>query len=148
MALKLLRKWQVTFPLPENKERNKLARCTSNCKKLASGLSLAGEQVWRKHAVCGAMHCMLVDERPPLWQGVWATSNTQILLPSAVHLEERLTVSESVSYLGKQSITQSIGQAGGRQADRNTQFGFFFNDGLGYKQWGALCMPQQPAVEW
>jgi hypothetical protein len=40
------------------------------------------------------------------------THITKILLPSAVHLEERLTVSQSVSSSDKQSVTQSVGQAG------------------------------------
>ena len=48
----------------------------------------------------------------------------EILLPSAVHLEERLTVSQSVSQSGKQSVSQTVSRAS-RQADRNTQFGFF-----------------------
>ena len=43
----------------------------------------------------------------------------QILLPSAVHLEERLTVSQSLSQAGKQSVRQSVGQAG-RQTGRHT----------------------------
>ena len=30
----------------------------------------------------------------------------KILLPSAVHLEERLTVSQSVPYLGQQAVRQ------------------------------------------
>ena len=47
-------------------------------------------------------------------------SSPKILLPSAVHLVERLTVSQSVSQSGKQSDSQS-----GKQAERNTQFGVF-----------------------
>ena len=48
----------------------------------------------------------------------------KILLPSAVHLEERLTVSQSVNQSVSQASSQS-GKQAGRQADRNTQFGFF-----------------------
>ena len=39
----------------------------------------------------------------------------KILLPSAVHLEERLTVSQSVSSSGKHSVRQSVRQEAGRQ---------------------------------
>ena len=41
------------------------AEATLLCKRLASGLSLAMKQVKWKHAVRGAVDCMLVDERPP-----------------------------------------------------------------------------------
>ena len=41
----------------------------------------------------------------------------EILLPSARHLEERLTVSHSVNQSGKQSVRQSVGQEG-RQPSR------------------------------
>ena len=47
----------------------------------------------------------------------------KILLPSAVHLEERLTVSQSVSSSGKQSFRQSVRQAG-RQGETHS-LGFF-----------------------
>ena len=46
-------------------------------------------------------------------RGVLGRGGSEILLPSAVHLEERRTVSQ-----------QSVSRAS-RQADRNTQFGFF-----------------------
>ena len=36
----------------------------------------------------------------------------KILLPSARHLEERLTVSQSVTESGKQSVRQYVGQTG------------------------------------
>ena len=51
---------------------------------------------------------------------------TEILLPSAVHLEERLTVSQLVSYSNKQLAMQSVGQAG-RQGSKqqHTGLGFF-----------------------
>ena len=45
-----------------------------------------------------------------------------ILLPSAVHLEERLTVS------------QSVPEPASRQSDRYTQFGFFVSGRCGPKQ--------------
>ena len=48
----------------------------------------------------------------------------QILLPSAVHLEERLTVS------------QSVPEPASRQSDRYTQFGFFVSGRCGPKQQG------------
>ena len=47
----------------------------------------------------------------------------QILLPSAVYLEERLTVSQSVSWAGQQSVRQSVRQAG-RQTETHS-LGFF-----------------------
>ena len=46
----------------------------------------------------------------------------QILLPSAVHLEERLTVS------------QSVPEPASRQSDKYTQFGFFVSGRCGTKQ--------------
>ena len=46
----------------------------------------------------------------------------KILLPSAVHLEERLTVS------------QSVPEPASRQSDRYTQFEFFVSGGCGPKQ--------------
>ena len=55
----------------------------------------------------------------------------KILLPSAVHLEERLTVSQSVSESGKQSVRQSVGQAG-RQTETHSLG--FFSGRLGFKQ--------------
>ena len=47
----------------------------------------------------------------------------QILLPSARHLEERLTVSQSVIQSGKQSVSQWIGLAG-RQTGTQKHTGF------------------------
>ena len=52
-------------------------------------------------------------------------NNPQILLPSAVHLEERLTV----------RANQSLSQASS-QSDKSTQFGFFVSGRRGPKQWG------------
>ena len=49
--------------------------------------------------------------------------NNKILLPSAVHLEERLTVSQSVSQSGNKSARQSVRQAG-RQTKKHS-LGFF-----------------------
>ena len=49
----------------------------------------------------------------------------KILLPSAVHLEERLTVS------------QSVPEPASRQSDRYTQFGFFVSGRCGTKQQGG-----------
>ena len=46
----------------------------------------------------------------------------KIILPSAVHLEERLTVS------------QSVPEPASRQSDRYTQFGFFVSGRCGPKQ--------------
>ena len=51
---------------------------------------------------------------------------SEILLPSAVHLEERLTVSQSVS--------EPAGRQSGRQSDRYTQFGFFVSGRCGPNQ--------------
>ena len=50
----------------------------------------------------------------------------EILLPSAVHLEERLTVS--------QSVPEPAGRQSGRQSDRYTKFGFFVSGRCGPKQ--------------
>ena len=52
----------------------------------------------------------------------------KILLPSAVHLEERLTVS------------QSVPEPASRQSDRYTQFGFFVSGRCGPKQQGGPSM--------
>ena len=49
----------------------------------------------------------------------------KILLPSAVHLEERLTVS------------QSVPEPASRQSDKGTQFGFFVSGSCGPKQQGG-----------
>ena len=51
--------------------------------------------------------------------------HNKILLPSAVHLEERLTVG------------QSVPSQASRQSDRNTQFGFFVSGRCGTKQQGG-----------
>ena len=55
----------------------------------------------------------------------------KILLPSAVHLEERLTVSQSVRQSGKQSVRQSVGQAGRQTGQTETHSLGFFRGGLG-----------------
>ena len=60
----------------------------------------------------------------------------EILLPSARHLEEWPTVSQSVSQAGQQS---------GRQAGKNTQFGFFSVADYDYK---TPCMQEHSVVEW
>ena len=58
--------------------------------------------------------------------GKWVlVVRTEILLPSAVHLEERLTVS------------QSVPEPASRQSDRYTQFGFFVSSRYGPKQHGS-----------
>ena len=57
----------------------------------------------------------------------------KILLPSAVHLEERLTVSPSVP------------EPASRQSDRYTQFGFFVSGRCGPKQQGGL---RQRSKQW
>ena len=82
------------------------------------------------------------------WTGWWQRCyGPEIPLPPAVHLKERLKVSQSARYSGKQSVTPSVGQAG-RQTDRQkpTVLGFF-SDGLGYKQWGTPFVTEQPAVK-
>ena len=58
---------------------------------------------------------------------------TEILLPSAVHLEERLTVS------------QSVPEPASRQSDRYTQFGFFVSGSCGPKQRGG---PSRQSKQW
>ena len=72
-------------------------------------------------------------------------SHSKILLPSAVHLEERLTVSQSVSYSGKQSVRQSVGQAG-KQTETHSLG--FFGGRHGYKQQGEQQLSGQAVVEW
>ena len=69
----------------------------------------------------------------------------KILLPSAVHLEERLAVSQSVSESGKHSGRQSVGQAG-RQTETHSLG--FFSGTLGYKQRGEQQLFEQAMVEW
>ena len=61
------------------------------------------------------------------------TGVNQILLPSAVHLEERLTVS------------QSVPEPASRQSDRYTQFGFFVSGRCGPKQQGG---PLPQSKQW
>ena len=59
----------------------------------------------------------------PTKGGIFSQEKCQkILLPSAVHLEERLTVS------------QSVPEPASRQSDRYTQFGFFVSGRCGPKQ--------------
>ena len=62
---------------------------------------------------------------------------------SAMHLEERVMVSQSVSQLVSQTVSQSAKQ----QADRNTQFGFF-SGRLDYKQRGGQQLSEQATVKW
>ena len=64
----------------------------------------------------------------------------KILLPSVVHLEERLAVSQSVSQASSQLDSQL-----GKQAGR--QFGFF-SGRLGFKQWGEQLLLEVTAIEW
>ena len=59
------------------------------------------------------------------WRPVRARRAPKILLPSAVHLEERLTVS------------QSVPEPASRQSDRYTQFGFFVSGRCAPKQQGG-----------
>ena len=69
------------------------------------------------------------------------TAHSQILLPSARHLEERLTVSLS----GKQSVKQSVGQAG-RQTGRQKHTVWLFSvAAYSYKQWGTVTSGQAVA---
>ena len=56
----------------------------------------------------------------------------KILLPSAVHLEERLTVS------------QSVPEPASRQSVRYTQFGFFVSGRCGPKQQGGPALQPKP----
>ena len=60
----------------------------------------------------------------------------EILLPSAVHLQERLTVSQSVSLSGKQSVRQSVRQASRQHSNTATETHSlgFFSGRLGYNQ--------------
>ena len=60
---------------------------------------------------------------------VWA--KCKILLPSAVHLEERLTVS------------QSVPEPASRQSDRYTQCGFFVSGRCGPKQQGGPLLQSE-----
>ena len=57
----------------------------------------------------------------------------EILLPSAVHLDERLTVS------------QSVPEPASRHSDRYTQFGFFVSGRCGPKQQGGRS---QQSKQW
>jgi hypothetical protein len=42
-----------------------------------------------------------------------------------------------------------LGKQAGRQAGRNTQFGFFFSVvDYSYKQWGIVSLEEQSEVEW
>ena len=79
--------------------------------------------------VDGTIECMSNHELYSVMaQKYWqlkprACEKMQIVLPSAVHLEERLIVSQSVS-LVRQAVGQTASWAR-RHADRNTQFVFF-----------------------
>ena len=70
---------------------------------------------------------------------------SKILLPSAVHLEERLIVSQSVNQSGKQSVRQSVGQAG---TQTETHSLGFFSGTLGYQQWEKREPSEQAMVQW
>ena len=67
-------------------------------------------------------------EKQPVFQNA-----KQILLPSAVHLEERLTVS------------QSVPEPASRQSVRYTQFGFFVSGRCGPKQQGGPVLQPKPS---
>ena len=70
----------------------------------------------------------------------------KILLPSARHLIERLTVIQSVSQAGMRS-----GKQAGRQAGKGapkTKFGFFSVADSDYKRWETPNMQEHPTVEW
>ena len=70
----------------------------------------------------------------------------QILLPSTRHLEERLTVSQSVSQAGNQTVRQSVWQTGrqtGKQASRNRQVADY-----DYKHWGNPSVQEHSVVKW
>ena len=72
---------------------------------------------------------------PSLFADYWHAPEflKKILLPSAVHLEERLTVS------------QSVPEPASRQSDGYTQFGFFVSSRYGPKQQGD---PSLESREW
>ena len=88
-----------------------------------------------KQCVVGVGGLMVPLRMPSPTEGcmqgvVWAGPSqdplrVKILLPSAVHLEERLTVS------------QSVPEPASRQSDRYTQFGFFVSGRCGPKQRGG-----------
>ena len=67
---------------------------------------------------------MFPDEPSPPFTSIKCVTPLQILLPSTVHVEERLTVSH-----------HSVSQASS-QSDRNTQLGLFVSGRPGSKQWG------------
>ena len=81
------------------------------------------------------------------WEEFWE----QILLPSAKHLEERLTVSQSVSQSGKQPVSQSGKQPvrQSRQTGRQKHTVWLFSVAdYGYKQWEVIILREQSAVKW
>ena len=63
----------------------------------------------------------------------WHMVGSKILLPSALHRLRGLTVSESVSQSGQQSVRQSVGQAG-RQTETHS-LGFFSVADLASSSW-------------
>ena len=73
-------------------------------------------------------------------------SGNSIALGSAPQREAN---SQPISQLVRQAVSHAVSQAS-RQADRQTETHSLglFSDGLGYKQWGALGVPQQAVAEW
>ena len=69
----------------------------------------------------------------------------EILLPSALHLEESVTVSQLVSQSSKRSVKHLVRQAGRRKQTHGLDF---FSGRLGFKQWGERQLSEQAMVEW
>ena len=93
---------------------------------LALVLAAGGVAVRRHH--CGTLLCFVL-----LYCVLRAFVCWQILLPSAVHLEERLTVS------------QSVPEPASRQSVRYTQFGFFVSGKCGARQQGGPVLQPRPS---
>ena len=87
--------------------------------------SLCAAYIWRRVNCIYLAACVLHLSSGPC--------AAQILLPSAVHLEKRLTVS------------QSVPEPASRQSDRYTQFGFFVSGRCGPKQQGS---PSPESKQW
>ena len=60
---------------------------------------------------------------------------------------QREADSQPISQLVRQAVSQTVSRAS-RQADRNTQFPFFFSGKLGFKPWGEEQLSEEAMVEW
>ena len=131
-------RWTCLLRMPEQKvqrhtraqgaERRKHRQWTSTECAFESGHKSCSQILFMDHLAgkAGTKH----PTKVPI--GSSSTNATKILLPLAVHLEERLTVS------------QSVPEPASRQSVRYTQFGFFVSGRCGPKQQGGPALQPKP----